>query len=378
MVAGPHVAQRIARLTPLKDALDLVDRSVCAVGPREVETSAAVGRILASAGIAVSDPRPTTALALRDGWAVQSYETLDAGSYAPAVLTQVPQAVEVGDPLPENADAVAPFDAVEFRGAIVNALLPLAPGEGVLERAADAGAGEALFRAGRPISLTEIALLSAIGHARISVREPRVRVVSARPSGDTLVDAIVALLGAAVDREGGVASKGASTDASGAAAFSDEDDALIVVGGTGTGDRDHSISALAHCGKLAFHGVGLSPGETSAFGMVGPRPVLVVPGRLDAALAAWLVLGRRMLARLTARDDCESDAASPVTLARKITSTIGLAEVIVARRDGGSAVPLASGYLSLQALAQADGWIFVPADLEGIPADAIVSMMPLP
>jgi molybdopterin molybdotransferase len=102
----------------------------------------------------------------------------------------------------------------------------------------------------------------------------------------------------------------------------------------------------------------------------------VVPGRLDAALAAWLVLGRYMLSRLCGRDG--EDTIWPVTLTRKITSTVGLAEVVVARREANRAVPLAAGYLSLQALAGADGWIFVPADLEGIAADATVAMKPLP
>jgi molybdopterin molybdotransferase len=378
MVASPNVAQRIGRLTPLKDALALIDRSVSAVRPRDVATSAALGRILASVDVAVAEPRPAAALALRDGWAVRSQDTLDAGSYAPAVLAEVPQAVEAGDPLPEYADAVAPVDAVEFRGAIASALLPLAPGEGVLDRGADAGAGEALFPAGRLISQTDIGLLAAIGHDRVSVREPRVRIASARASGDAIIEAIVTLLCGAVERQGGIAIKSPSSNATGDPDLSGDDDAVIIVGGTGTGDRDRSISALAHCGKVLFHGVGLVPGETTAFGIASSRPILLLPGRLDAALAAWLVLGRPMLARLAARDGDGVDPAWNLVLARKITSTVGLAEVIVARRDDGTAVPLAAGYLSLQALAQADGWIFVPADLEGIPADAIVSMRPLP
>src|SRR5262249_10145509 len=98
--------------------------------------------------------------------------------------------------------------------------------------------------------------------------------------------------------------------------------------------------------------------------------------RLDAALAAWLVVGRYMLSRLCAREG--EDTIWPVALTRKITSTVGLAEVVVARREENRAVPLAAGYLSLQGPDGADGWIFVPADLEGIPAEATVAMKPLP
>ena len=57
---------------------------------------------------------------------------------------------------------------------------------------------------------------------------------------------------------------------------------------------------LAREGRLAVHGIALTPGETAALGFVGPRPVLMLPGRLDAALGVWLVVGRRILERLAA------------------------------------------------------------------------------
>jgi molybdopterin biosynthesis enzyme len=101
-----------------------------------------------------------------------------------------------------------------------------------------------------------------------------------------------------------------------------------------------------------------------------------VPGRLDAALAVWLTLGRRMLARLA--DAKVDDGAAPVVLARKITSTLGLAELVLVMREGDGVVPLASGYLPPSALARADGFVMVPADREGFPEGARVEMRPLP
>ncbi len=80
-------------------------------------------------------------------------------------------------------------------------------------------------------------------------------------------------------------------------------DAMIVVGGSGSGERDESVRALARAGRVEAHGIGLCPGETTAFGFVGTAPVLIVPGRLDAALAVWHVIGARLLARLAGRSD---------------------------------------------------------------------------
>jgi molybdopterin biosynthesis enzyme len=152
--------------------------------------------------------------------------------------------------------------------------------------------------------------------------------------------------------------------------------AVMLIGGSGSGRRDRSVTELARCGEVAFHGVGLAPGDTAAFGMVGQQPVLIAPGRLDAALAVWLTLGRRMLGQLADHHDAEPGTA--VTLMRKIASTLGLAEIVPVAREAGGVAPLASGYLSLQALARADGYLLVPADSEGFAPGSPVVMRPLP
>ncbi len=65
-------------------------------------------------------------------------------------------------------------------------------------------------------------------------------------------------------------------------------------------------------------------------------------------------------------------------LARKVTSTVGLAEVVPVRRDDGKAEPLASKYLPLSSLTRSDGWILVPAESEGYSAGAQVQVRPWP
>jgi molybdopterin molybdotransferase len=65
-------------------------------------------------------------------------------------------------------------------------------------------------------------------------------------------------------------------------------------------------------------------------------------------------------------------------LKRKVTSTIGLSEVIPVNCAGGMAEPLASGYLSFTVLARSDGWIVIPADSEGFAAGTPVAIYPWP
>jgi molybdopterin molybdotransferase len=65
-------------------------------------------------------------------------------------------------------------------------------------------------------------------------------------------------------------------------------------------------------------------------------------------------------------------------LARKVASPLGLAEVIPVRRRFGRVEPLGSGYLPLQTLARAEGWILVPADSEGHAEGGRVVVRPWP
>jgi molybdopterin biosynthesis enzyme len=375
MVDLRDAAQRIERLTPLADALAGIDQLVAPVAARSVEAQAACGRILA-ADIAAAGAHPAVALALRDGFAVLAEATLDASPYAPAVLAGPPAPLEVGDPMPAGTDAVAPPDAIELRAGAACALAPLATGDGILPPGADMAAGEVLRRAGARLRASDIAACAILGHSRVDVREPRLRIVPARPERDPVIAAIVSLLARAVEAAGGAVITAADANGLEGALTAEGADAVMVVGGSGSGRRDRSVQTLARHGRVAFHGVGLMPGETAAFGTIAERAVLVLPGRLDAALAVWLTLGTRMLARLCGR--ASDDEATTVVLTRKIASILGFAELVPVMRQALGVVPLASGYLSLQSLARADGFVLVPADREGYGAGAEVEMRPLP
>ena len=156
-------------------------------------------------------------------------------------------------------------------------------------------------------------------------------------------------------------------------------DAIVAIGGTGSGRNDNSVQILAREARLAVHGIALTPGETAALGFVGSCPVLMLPGRLDAALAVWLVVGRRILERLTATTiSKESEPVESLPLARKVTSTVGFAEVVPVRRNAGQVEPLAIKYLPFSSLARSDGWILVSADSEGYSAGSMVQVRPWP
>jgi molybdopterin biosynthesis enzyme len=373
MIVEPDRRQRITRLTPLADVLARLDALVKPVTPRTTEAAAALGQTLAE-DVIIHAPVPATARALRDGWAMSSDLTTDAGAYAPVPL---PAAVwvDVGEPLPGDADAVAPLDAVAMRDGAAQALAPVGPGEGVLPPGADVARGATLLPAGRRLGGLEIALLAAAGVAEARVRAPRLRLVRAAPGGDAVIDAAIACIADAIASQGGIAAVAAQHSLADALADTTAD-AVVVVGGTGSGRNDTTVHTLASIGELLVHGIGLLPGETTAFGTAGARPVLALPGRLDAALAAWHMLGRAMLARLVGSLDAPPMRTAKLT--HKVSSPVGLSELVPVRCEGLAASPIASGYVPLAALAQANGWIFIKPDSEGYPAQSEVVIRPWP
>jgi molybdopterin molybdotransferase len=373
MVVEADKSQRIARLTPLDDVLARIDALIEPVPPHVTDVSAALGGTLAE-DIVVEAAIPAAARALRDGWAVASELTTDASAYAPVPLPSA-RRVDVGEPLPAGTDAVAPLDAVTIRDGVAQALAPSGPGEGVLPAGADVGRGATFMQAGRRLDRLHVGLLAAAGVARVSIRAPRLRLVRSGRRDDVIIDTALACIADAIGTVGGMVVTGDPNGLPDALADTAAD-AVIVVGGTGSGRNDATVRTLASVGKVHVHGIALVPGETAAFATVGPRPLVALPGRLDAALAAWHVLGQAMLARLAkSREPLRLRTAK---LTHKVTSTVGLSELVAVRCDGTSAKPIASGYVPLSALAQANGWILIRPDSEGYPAGSEAVIRPWP
>jgi molybdopterin molybdotransferase len=378
MAAASETIQTISRLTPLADVLAMVDLRVKPVTQRTLDVTAAAGRTLAVDAAAAA--RPTAAIALQDGWALAADMTLGAGGYATVQLLHPPQRIEAGQPLPPDTDSVAPFDAIRMTNGNAEALVTINPGDGVLSAGGDSDPAIPLRRAGERLRMTDLAAFAATGLSRLTVREPRIRVLPLRGSG--IVIAAARLIAGDIERRGGAAKLDDAGRDLGTVLAAESTDAIIVIGGTGSGRNDTSVHTMARDCEVAVHGIALTPGETAAFGFAGPRPILLLPGRLDAALAVWLLVGRRVLDRLAAANNPDREPTETLPLARKVTSTVGLAEIVPVRRSANQAEPLATKYLPkylpLSSLARSDGWIVVPADSEGYSAGSLVQVRPWP
>jgi molybdopterin biosynthesis enzyme len=365
--------QRIARLAPLAEIVARLDAAIVPVVPREADPAAAVGATL-TADVVAPRAIPAAPAAQRDGWAVVSEQVSDAGPYAPVPLDPPPLWVEAGQAMPAGTDAVLPADAVVMTKAGAEAHAPAGADEGVTAVGAEIAKGAVLRRAGETLRPSDLVVFRAAGIERVSVRAPRVTVYPVTVAARTRDDTLSPLVARAVEAMGCVAQVAQASTLE--AALTDRaSDVIVTIGGTGTGKRDAAVKTLARIGKVEFHGLGIAPGETAALGLMNDRPVLMLPGRPDAALEALLIVGRALLARRAGRTAQELGASAQLT--KKVTSTVGLADFVLVRRAGEGVEPLGSGILSLQSLAQADGWIVVPPESEGMAAGATVEMRAL-
>lgn len=374
------LTRRILSLTPLDAILERIRARVAPVAAEAALIGHAVGLVLA-APLRVPANVPTRALAAVDGWAVAADMVVGAAPGAPVFLAERPAAVEIGDAMPDGTDAVLPPEAVAEAAGFVEISAAAGVGEGVRPAGFDGEAGAVVLAAGRRLTPLAAAAARSVGLAEAVVRRPYVRILvigdGLEPqdvTGRLIADLVVAR-GAELDRPAALADDPAVI--AGALAESVAD-LIITVGGSGVGTTDRTLDGigLAAASEVLAHGIAIAPGETTALAMIGDAPVLVLPGRPDAALAGFLLVGLPLIDRLAGADPALPDLGLP--LAGKVSSALGMTELRFMALENGQAVPLAASGLPLGRLGRADGYLVVPARSEGFPAGALAGIYRLP
>ncbi|KRR26948.1 molybdopterin-binding protein [Bradyrhizobium lablabi] len=346
-------------LTPLDRALDALLLGVEPVAPAELTLAEALRCIAAE--MPPLQAHPPRDVAAADGYAFGARDLVGASSYSPLPLSVPPVWVEAGDAIPDGCDCVLDSDSVDVSGPLPQVLAEAIPGQGVRRAGGDIAAGSFVVEAGRRVLPRHLLIARAAGLERLNVRRPRLRIVNV-PGGSATADLIAEsarTAGAEV-----VSSTAAGRDAGSVAAALDDGacDLLLIVGGSGVGRTDAAVTALAGRGEILAHGIALQPGRTSAVGRVGKTPVVALPGAPDQAIAAWWTLALPVLDRLSGRRPRKT---VNLPLARKIASSVGIAEIVLVERQQDMWSTLAVGELSLDAIARAEAWLVVSGGSEG-------------
>lgn len=334
---------------PVAQVLEALGAGLRPGASRVLSVGKARGRVLAAA-LHASGSLPATATALRAGWAVVSSDLIGASAYSPVPLGTEPAWAEVDEPLPDGADAVLSADAVTFTGGFAEAVLSVPPGEGVRQAGVDAMEGAVLRRVGERMRAVDVAAALAAGITECHVRTCAVCLVREGAAADLL--ARLAGKGGAAD----IMRRSSDSGVAGAAAVG-ADLVVVMVDGSSLGIERAGAGDAVPCR------VAMRPGEGVTYSVVRGCPVVFVPDRVDAALAAALMLiGPLIERRLGAVAPTPAYAGR---LTRKISSTVGFDELALLHAIPEGLEPVAVGDLSLAAMTAADAWLAVAADSEG-------------
>ena len=373
MTTGPGFIERQS----LIDAWKWLDAFRNVTGSESVPSDQAFGRVL-SAPLAFPAERPDRDIALVDGYAVRAESTLGASSYNPLPLAIVPKGDPVaagcasiccsGETLPQGADAVLPREASEVVGTILEVCDAVAHGAGVGRKGEAAQRNDVAIEAGRRLDAPQIALAASLGATHLPVRCcPRVALLVAGPKPNA-TEAIGLALVALVRRDGGMAHPvHCEGDVARTLSRVAPADLVLLVGRSGWGEDDDAIPAIAAAGgRIDHHGIALIPGGSAGLGWFGEAPLLLLPGDPLSALVTYELLAGRLLRRLAGRPSEWPYGVRRLTLSRKIVSPIGVSEWVPVVCRGPCAEPLAVPPADgLTCYAKADGFLLVPASLEG-------------
>jgi molybdopterin molybdotransferase len=367
------------------------------------------GRVLAGE-IMATEPAPPFDRAAMDGYAIKSEESFGASAYTPALFRCVGRSrpgqrcevavgpaesvqVATGAPLPCGADAVIPVEATRLDDDRVVVSEAIPPGRNISHRGEDIAAGTVVLSAGRVLRPQDLGVLSAVGAATVSViRRPRVVVLI---TGDELLapgtlardfqipDMNSLMIAALVARDGGLCEivgplpDRRSTIRDAIHDLQSSADLILISGGSSAGPEDHVPGIIAELGCLIAHGVALRPASPTGIGLIrnGELPVVLLPGNPVSCLCAYDFFAGLIVRRLAGRSGRWPYRSMTLPLARKLTSMVGRVDYARVRVDTGLVEPLAiSGASILSSVSRADGFVVVPADLEGYPAGAVVEV----
>ncbi|MBV9530991.1 MAG: molybdopterin-binding protein [Bradyrhizobium sp.] len=364
------MAQRLpASLTPLDVALGAVLSGLKPLAVVELPLREAMGCVTAE--LPPLKAYPPHDVAAADGFALRSRDVVGASSYTPVPLRMPAVWVEAGDRVPEGCDCVIDVDSIEVTGPIPQVLTEAIPGQGLRRTGGDIADGFVVAPGSR-FGPLDILVARAAGLEKMRVRRPKLGVLNVPAAeGEVATAQLICECARSASAEvvyAEVASRDAASIGEGLAA--EACDLLVTIGGCGVGRTDASVVALAQRGEVIAHGIALRPGRTSALGWIGNTPVIALSGSTDQALAAWWTLALPVVDRLSGRQPRQTIV---LPLARKIASSVGIAEIALLGRKHDTFVPLALGDLSFETIVNAQAWLTVPGSSEGYAAGAPVA-----
>lgn len=369
-----------------------------------VKLSEAYGKCLAE-DIYAEENIPDFRRATVDGYAVKASDTQGAGESVPVFLSVVDE-ISIGKPalreikngecayvptggmIPDGADAMVMVEYTELfdkRDAAVYS--SVSAGNSVVQIGEDAKKGELLLSRGTVLHSAQTGVLASLGKHTVKVYAPwHITIIS---TGDELAEvgeekgrcqvydinthALYALAkeqGMTVDKAFSVKDEDEKIEQ----ALKDAllcSDIVVISGGSSQGKKDMTadiIDKIAEPGVWT-HGLALKPGKPTIVGMDKPSGTLLIglPGHPVAAIMVFQLLLVWLQKNL--RGEKEAPGV-PAVLSSNIPGAAGRAVCQTVKlekeENGYRAIPVFGKSGLMHTLTQADGYVLVEADKEGI------------
>lgn len=304
------------------------------VGTEAVSLHESAGRVLAQS-IAAAEDVPSFDRSPYDGYAFRALDVAAASPERPVTL-QVIDYIAAGDvphtalkpgtavhlmtgaPVPEDADAVLPFESTEFTENTVTIRSAVAAGSNVIRTGEDVRKGDILCEAGVPVDAGLAGTLAGQGiFAPLVYKKPLVGVIS---TGSELLQDEESPERGKIYNSNRYALQIACADAGcrsiyiGTAQDTPGEiremilralkccDAVLLSGGVSVGDYDCTPEAMDRAGiRILARGLSLKPGMAGAYGIHEGIPVMALSGNPAACMTAFYAVVLPVLNRLAGR-----------------------------------------------------------------------------
>lgn len=323
-----------------------------------------------------------------DGYATSFVKTLEADFTNPVSLALGSHAfpLNTGDPLPKTTDSVIMVEEVEKTDTEIIIRKPAYLWQHVRMIGEDIIEGDMLFPANHKIRTLDTGMFLSAGITHVHVRrKPSLLVI---PTGKELIDIyenpsqdfeahrlidfnsyllvnMAEEIGFRADKSKILINKEELSSTVHQA--SKEFDVIIINAGSSAGSEDFTEGVISELGKLIFHGVSMMPGKPTLFGVVNGRPVFGLPGYPVSATTSFKIFFEPLCEKLMATSTT-NEFVSCIT-PYKIPSRIGIEEILrvnlIDKGDQFYAFPLPRGASIYSSLANADGLVQVPENIEG-------------
>ena len=390
-------------LISYQKAKEVVDSHIQPITRTElVPIDDAVNRVLAEDLVAKMNVPPFNRASM-DGYAVKAKDTFGAGQFKPKLLKIVGEIhagekstnkiktgeclqISTGAMMPDGADAVMMVEDTEREGNEVKIFKSVTPGSNIGKMGEDIKEGTVVLKVNVLLDAGKVGVLASQGLSRVKVyQKPKIAII---PTGEEVVQAGKKLLpgqlydinshtiAALVSASGGTPVKiGIAGDKveelRAAVEEALKSDIVVLSGGSSVGERDLLVDVIEGWGEILFHGVQVKPGKPTIFAMIEDKPLLGMPGYPTSCLInsyLFLAPAIRKMAHLPPRR-LETVKAK---LSRSVPGSTGRRQFLTVKLVGDEAVSVFKESGTITSIANADGYIEIPENIDLLEKGTIV------